>query len=173
MHCKEWLSNFLNKSLILKIKEESKYSIISFALSLLVNLLHLVDEPLKFAFRQLFLLDGLSGHIGADSPVALRDFEVQVPQELLVPLDQLVICVREVKVQRIGENFGHILVVMLSVSHLFHRLVPEVHLDQWLEARVLLFPGGLYLVHGLLDSLLRVKRCRMGAWRVPSCCWGR
>lgn len=78
MHCKEWLSNFLNKSLILQIKEESKYSIISFALSLLVNLLHLVDEPLKFAFRQLFLLDGLSGHIGTDCPVPLRNLRIQI-----------------------------------------------------------------------------------------------
>ena len=173
VHREERLGNFLNEGLLLQVVEESKYPIVSLALRLLVNLLHLVQEPLEFALRQLFLLDGLPGHISADSPVALRDFEVQVPQELLVPLDQLVICVREVKVQRIGENLRHILEVVLSVSHLFHWLVPQVHLDQWLEARVLLFPRGLYLVHGFLDSLLRVKRCRMGAWRVPSHCWGR
>ena len=78
MHREERLGNFLNEGLLLQVVEEPKYPVVSLALRLLVNLLHLVQEPFEFALRQLFLLDGLSGHIGTDCPVPLRNLRIQI-----------------------------------------------------------------------------------------------
>lgn len=57
-----------------------------------MDFLHLVNETLELLFRQLFLLDGLSGSdIGANCPIALGNLRIKISQEHFVPLNKLVI----------------------------------------------------------------------------------
>ena len=92
---------FLNESLIFQFIPVLKDSFISFALTFQINLLHVINELFEFLLRQLFLLDGLPGLIGTDSPISLLYLLVQISQELLIALNNLVVRISKVKVQRI------------------------------------------------------------------------
>ena len=78
MNFEEWLCKLLNESLILQIVPVFKDSFVSFALTLQINLLHIINELLEFFLRQLFLLDGLPGRICANSPVSLHYLRIQL-----------------------------------------------------------------------------------------------